>query len=222
MEDDAMKRERTPRESYHHGDLRATLMALAERQIAASGTEKLSLRALAADAGVSATAPYRHFPSKTCLLAALAIQGFRQLREEVAVAGGAPATMPPGERLLAAAEVYVCYALAHPVKYQLMFGEVLGDFSPYEQLRQAASECFGGLLEMIAAGIDSGDFVDRPVEELGASVWAACHGVASLLIGKGRAVTRHEHPLLPRDSLVWLQRNQREALRLLLTGIMRR
>ena len=55
--------------TYHHGDLPETLMALALEHIAESGTEKLSLRALAREAGVSATAPYRHFPSKQCLLA---------------------------------------------------------------------------------------------------------------------------------------------------------
>lgn len=193
-------------------------MALAEHQIAQSGTEKLSLRALAAAAGVSATAPYRHFPGKTCLLAALATEGFRELREEGA--RRAPATMPPPERLLATAESYVGYALAHPVKYQLMFGEVLDDFSPYEQLRQAATACYASLLERIEAGVASGDFVDRPVQELGAATWAACHGVASLLIGKGRALEKGGRASLPRDSLAWLERHPREALRVLLAGIM--
>ena len=47
--------------AYHHGDLPATLMDLALVHIAREGTEKLSLRALAREAGVSPTAPYKHF-----------------------------------------------------------------------------------------------------------------------------------------------------------------
>ncbi len=66
---------------YHHGDLAGTLMEAALQHIAAEGTESLSLRALAREAGVSATAPYRHFPSKQCLLAALATRGFKRLRD---------------------------------------------------------------------------------------------------------------------------------------------
>jgi AcrR family transcriptional regulator len=57
---------------YHHGDLRNTLLELAEEHLGKNGIDKLSLRALARDIGVSQTAPYRHFIDKNGLLAALA------------------------------------------------------------------------------------------------------------------------------------------------------
>ena len=64
---------------YHHGDLRTTLLRAAEAHIALEGTERLSLRALAREAGVSATAPYRHFDDRQALLVALATDGFDEL-----------------------------------------------------------------------------------------------------------------------------------------------
>ncbi|MFN0025509.1 MAG: TetR/AcrR family transcriptional regulator [Parvularculaceae bacterium] len=55
--------------SYHHGDLRATLIALASDHIAAGGVETLSLRALAREAGVAHRAAYQHFPDIDALIA---------------------------------------------------------------------------------------------------------------------------------------------------------
>jgi len=50
----------TTRSTYHHGDLRAALVAAGLAMLEAG--EPFSLRALARQAGVSPTAPYRHFP----------------------------------------------------------------------------------------------------------------------------------------------------------------
>ena len=46
---------------YHHGNLKQALFEGALRQLRQQGAERLSLRALAREIGVSQTAPYRHF-----------------------------------------------------------------------------------------------------------------------------------------------------------------
>ena len=53
---------------YHHGDLRAALIARAAEVVVADGVGALSLRELARDLGVSHGAPSRHFPDKQALL----------------------------------------------------------------------------------------------------------------------------------------------------------
>ena len=58
---------------YHHGDLRAALIARATEVIATGGVDALSLRELARDIGVSHGAPGRHFPDKQALLDAVAL-----------------------------------------------------------------------------------------------------------------------------------------------------
>jgi AcrR family transcriptional regulator len=122
--------------SYHHGDLRQLLMGLALDHIASRGTKKLSLRALARDANVSPTAPFRHFPNKHALFAALATEGFQKL--EARVKEVAQSSEPVERRLLATAVTYVGFAQENPVAYQLMFGAVLGDLSEFEGLDAAA------------------------------------------------------------------------------------
>ncbi len=64
---------------YHHGDLRQALIETAVKTIAKHGIASLSLRELAARAGVSPGAPYHHFSSRSELLASIAEDGFARL-----------------------------------------------------------------------------------------------------------------------------------------------
>ena len=170
----------TVRERYHHGDLRQQLMEAAVRSIADHGAEKLSLRALARAAGVSATAPYRHFESRAALLAELARAGFVELGKAV---GSATRAHPgdPLRALLAGGVAYVTYARENPVPYQLMFSGIVGDFAAYPGLREAADESYGHVYRVLEEGITLGVFRDDPLVDLAATVWAGVHGVASLL-----------------------------------------
>lgn len=164
--------------SYHHGDLRKTLLETCCAHIASQGTEGLSLRALAREAGVSATAPYRHFDSRHALLAALATEGF----QELAACMEAVVLDDPVQALFDCSLAYVRYATAQPVKYHLMFGDVIGDFSNYEALIGAAQDCYRHLERVVQAGLDAGDLRSDDVDELCGTVWALVHGLAGLSI----------------------------------------
>lgn len=106
------------KERYHHGDLRSALVAEGLRLLAAHDAEHLSLRQVARNVGVSATAVYRHFPDKNALLAALASEGGEQLAEQQLAAqreaGGGVAGFD------ATGRVYVRFALANPALFRLM------------------------------------------------------------------------------------------------------
>jgi len=69
--------------TYHHGDLRAAMLAAASKIVEKEGTTGLSVREAARRAGVSHNAPYRHFPDREALLAAVAAEGFRELGERL-------------------------------------------------------------------------------------------------------------------------------------------
>ena len=58
--------------SYHHGNLRQTLLSAATQMIAENGIESLSLRKLADKVSVSRTAAYHYFDDKNDLLCAIA------------------------------------------------------------------------------------------------------------------------------------------------------
>ena len=77
--------------AYHHGDLRAALLAEAAAMIDEGGTSSVTMRAIGRRLGVSRSAPYRHFADKSALLVAVAAAGFDRLRDRLeAVAAGAP------------------------------------------------------------------------------------------------------------------------------------
>ena len=106
------------KERYHHGDLRAALVSEGLRLLTISDAEKMSLREIARNVGVSATAVYRHFPDKNALLAALAFEGGVQLAEQQLdaqhEAGGGVAGFD------ATGRAYVHFALANPALFRLM------------------------------------------------------------------------------------------------------
>ncbi|MCG4958224.1 TetR family transcriptional regulator, partial [Alistipes finegoldii] len=66
---------------YHHGDLAPALLEAAERVLKRDGVEKLTLRAVAREAGVSHTAPQHHFGDLTGLLSELAAIGYNRFRD---------------------------------------------------------------------------------------------------------------------------------------------
>lgn len=158
------------RETYHHGDLRRTLLDAARAEIAAHGADRLSLASLARRAGVAQSAPYRHFADRGELLAAVATDGFdaftRALHE--AAAGDARGAL----RRMAAA--YLRFGEANVELYRLMFASRLvpaaADDSP---LRAAAAASFQPLLDRVTASSARSLTVAR-------AAWAQLHGLVLL------------------------------------------
>lgn len=109
------------REAYHHGDLRTALIAAGMRALATESADALSLRALAREAGVSATAVYRHFPDKDALLRALAMAGLDRMADEQALAAHAAAGSGPLAAFCASGAAYVRFAMREPELFRLIW-----------------------------------------------------------------------------------------------------
>ncbi|WP_430782940.1 TetR/AcrR family transcriptional regulator [Actinoplanes sp. G11-F43] len=92
--------------AYHHGDLRAALIAASFELLAECGLQKFSVAAVARRLQVSSAAPYRHFPDRDHLLAAVSGIAARELTAAVRAAADAAGT-DPGDRMAAAAGAYV-------------------------------------------------------------------------------------------------------------------
>lgn len=166
---------------YHHGNLRAALLAAARARLAEGAEATLSLRDLAGRVGVSVNATYRHFDSKEALLMELAAEGFDALRaamqEAVAKLGAAEAI----ERLRATGEAYVRFAQQDPALFQLMFGRE-GRFAEHERFRRAAEAAFVVVVECVAAVQQVAP--DLPsVTKAAAAAWSLVHGFAILSLG---------------------------------------
>jgi len=149
--------------TYHHGDLRTAVLAAAGKLIEKEGLAGLSVREAARRAGVSHNAPYRHFPDRDALLAALATDGFSQLGQ--ALEGRA------GREL---GEAYVRFALGHPQRFRLMFGGQLA-LDRYPELRTQAEATHGRLTAAFAG-------LGAEAKFAAAAAWSLVHGLAQLIL----------------------------------------
>lgn len=172
----------TASKSYHHGNLRAELLATAIEQLRETGVEDLSLRALARAVGVSQTAPYRHFADKNELLAAMATCGYRDLLRDLRQAGASAGDCPQAQ-LFAFAHAYVDYAARHPQLFKLMFGPAVQPSSKYPELREASRDTLQLVEDILQRGVDSGSF--RPVDDItymANAAWSSIYGLSTLLV----------------------------------------
>ena len=161
---------------YHHGDLRQALIDAAVDIISEENIEALSLRALARRVGVSYAAPYHHFPDKSALLAVLATEGFRRLREEmerhVEESSG-----DPTEALMAHGRAYLHFAVSHPSYYRVMFKVNLAS-EKYPSLSDSSNCCFELLIRDTQTLL--GDVSREDAERVGLVIWSTVHGAAQL------------------------------------------
>jgi AcrR family transcriptional regulator len=157
---------------YHHGALREALLGQAFRDIETEGLEGLSLRRLAETAGVSKTAPYRHFADKRDLLVTIAAEGFRLLAEKLE-------SVP--ETIHALYRAYVDFARERPVLYKLMISR-LGYELHSEACRLNSERALGCLVRAVRLAQASGWRSGQEETALVLSLWAGVHGWASLLI----------------------------------------
>lgn len=161
----------------HHGDLRHALIAAALQLVAESDVADVTLRAVARRAGVSAAAPYHHFPDKDALLAAVARDGFDELSQVQLAVLGCPGSAQG--RLEELVKQYVLFAVRHRTHYDLMF-RTLPDVggAEGEALRDAALSAFGRLVEAVHAAnpaLSTDEAARRAV-----LAWALAHGAVDI------------------------------------------
>ncbi|HXU93239.1 MAG TPA: TetR/AcrR family transcriptional regulator [Gallionella sp.] len=170
------------KQQYHHGNLRAALLETAVLHLREEGIEKLSLRAMARELGVSQTAPYRHFQDRNALLAALAADGFAELKAATAKAAG-KYPKDAAAALQACGIAYVKFARSNPERYLLMFGPGIVERQRYEDLVSNSDASFQVLLDVIEQAQREGLFSRKPALMVANTAWALVHGLSTLVIG---------------------------------------
>ena len=169
---------RKPNRPYHHGNLRRALLDEAVATIRAEGVDGLTLREIGARLGVSRTALYRHFADKRALLAAVATEGFRMLRQQLIAAWEEGGRGRAGFDAMGV--VYIRFAVANPSHYRVMFGGFVNPDACDPELAAEAAGAFQALVDALAALQHDGIMRAEDTVKMARFVWAVVHGVAML------------------------------------------
>jgi AcrR family transcriptional regulator len=172
-------------------EVEQALLAAAARLLAEEGPEALSVRRVAAEAGVSAMGVYSRFGGKQGLVEALFLDGFVRLQQVLATV---PRGDDPVEELLEGSRRYRRFALESPAVYAIMFSRAIPEFVPSAPCKLDAAGAFGVLVDAVRRGIDSGALRPSDPVDIAEGIWATCHGLVSLeLAGMGFVPDREAH-----------------------------
>ncbi len=169
---------------YHHGNLKQTLLNLALDALEKEGLENLSLREIALSAGVSKTAPYRHFENKTQLLVEIAAEGFSILANALESASQSGGDLHPREALAALKPIlkaYVDFARNHPEVYKLMFSRI--GYGLHSERCRINSDRAMEILRLAVENAQIKGWKSR-IKTVGLvlTLWALVHGWAGMFI----------------------------------------
>jgi AcrR family transcriptional regulator len=109
-----------PPKPYHHGDLRRVLIDAGLQLVEEGGPEQLSVREAARRAGVSPGAPFRHFPSRTALMTAVAEEAQRRFRAEIDAELAKTPAGDPLARFRAFGMAYLRWAMRNPTHFEII------------------------------------------------------------------------------------------------------
>src|SRR6202161_2347436 len=179
-------RRRAPR-PYHHGNLASALVEAALALLDETQDWDFSLREVARRAGVIHNAPYKHFPEKLDLLAAVAARGFEGLAERTL--SSLEGLTDARARVLACGRAFVARGIANPALYRLMFSAVLTSPEAGRPAieKVAAAKARAVVEAVLADAVRSGVFpssMAKPRESAAASLamWSMLHGLTMLAI----------------------------------------
>lgn len=150
-------------------EVRRLLVSAGRKILERDGVAGLTVRAVAAEAGVAPMGVYNHFDGKEGLLDAVVTDGFVEFRAAIAATDDVPSA-----RLRTSGQAYRRFALDNPVLYSLMFST---ECHPTDEVAAAA---FVALAEIVRYAQAAGVVRPGDAAELALQVWSCVHGAVAL------------------------------------------
>jgi AcrR family transcriptional regulator len=167
----ATRRGRTP-----SADVERELLAAAEAVLVREGPGGLTVRAVAAEAGIAPMGVYNRLGGKDGLVDALLITGFDRLR------AACDATAGPDAR----ARFYDCgrryreFALANPHFYAIMFEDAIPHMFDNPEVGEHAEAAFRALVRVVEVTAAAGAIAAPDPVEVAQQIWSTVHGAVAL------------------------------------------
>ena len=162
-------------------DLQLKILDAARAGVATEGYAKLSMRQIARAVGCSVGTLYLYYENKDALYAALVDEAVVYLVDSYRLADGIE---DPVERLEAFCRSYVSFAMTYPEQYKVMFLDLNQDLSRAPEGYLRSRKPLIDTADVLAEAHEQGLLVaPRPLDGA-VFVWAALHGVLSLIMAR--------------------------------------
>lgn len=170
---------KTDRRAKYKAEVRAEILQAAREIFVHEGYESFSMRALADRIGYTPAATYKHFSSKSEIFSCLSEQSFAALMQASENVKKVE-TEDPVDRLKRGMFAYVEFGLENPDQYRIAFLV----HQPGRTALPKPAGAYSNLTARVQICIDAGRFKSGDTELMAQSLWAASHGITSLLIQK--------------------------------------
>jgi AcrR family transcriptional regulator len=150
------------------------ILSAATDLLDAGGPSAVTLRAVGEAAGISQSAPYRHFADKRALLDAMVRQIIQQMRAAIETATSE--AVSPSMALNLGVSQYFDFARRFPVRYRLLLEESRADTAVGKEAREA----FAAVADLVHVAESRGELRGGDSTRVVALVLGAVHGIADL------------------------------------------
>lgn len=162
------------------------------------GPEAVSMRKVAAAAGITAMAIYRHFPDRDALLTAVADAGFEALSRQYKETNRRPFKTQLSQLM----EKYLDFALAHPRLFEYMFlSQRKGARRFPADFVARKSPTANILADLVKRAIEAGELKEDDSWEVALSISAEAHGLIILYLAGRIELPQNKFRALYRRSL---------------------
>jgi AcrR family transcriptional regulator len=175
MSEAGARRGRTP-----SADVERELLAAAEAVLVRDGPGGLTVRAVAAEAGIAPMGVYNRLGGKDGLVDALLIKGFDRLRTTVDAAMNDTAEPSMRARFLSCGLSYRRFALDNPHFYAIMFEDALLPTRDNPEVEEHARAAFGALVRIVELSAAAGVIAAPDPVEVAQQIWSSLHGAVAL------------------------------------------
>ena len=177
------RRGRTP-----SADVERELLTAAEAVLVRDGPGGLTVRAVAAEAGIAPMGVYNRLGGKDGLVDALLIRGFDRLRASLEAAMSDTAETDLRTRFVSCGLSYRQFALANPHFYAIMFEDAIPHERDNPEVVEHARATFGALVRIVELASAVGVLAAPDPVEAAQQIWSAVHGATALEL-KGLVLT---------------------------------
>ena len=172
----------TQRKTYHHGSLRQALIDAALAIAREDGVDQVTVREAGKRAGVSSGAPFRHFPTKTALMTAVAEEAMRRFRAGISVELDKAGQLDPLSRFRALGVAYLRWVIDNPTHFEIISMRRAIDFDASETLVGINDEIRDLMVRILEDARAAGQLRKADIEGVPLQARALVYGLARMWI----------------------------------------